>query len=418
MKENRERLAWTVLLAAFAIFLACLLGIPFGAYQWYQHATVPPSMLLQALEGTAQVEHPDDPPRLVLGENRPVEIKPGSLISNDTDTETLLTIISPDQSQSLVTVQIYPSTQLEVSQARSPRFAASQAPHRVEITVLAGRIRLGLARLSDHYTDLRARTPHGQFLFWEAGSYSLEVSQQLSQVTVREGKATIFVSQDAQLGLGEKQRGIVGTDRIPVGPLSPQRDLITNGRFLQPLEQGWHIRTDATDSSQPAGEVRIVSNGGQETVQLAREGIGHAETGIYQILNENVASYQSLQLHLSAWLNYQSLGVCGAVGSECPLMVRITYKDSAGSIRQWVQGFYYWVDPAASNPTLCETCPPPRQEHEQHSQGTQFFYDSPNLMALLSQNGSRPASIDEIAVYASGHTYDVQVGEIELLVEE
>lgn len=418
MKGNRERLAWTVLLVSFAIFLAFLFGIPFGAYQWYQRATVPPLMLLQALEGTAQVEHPDDPPRLALAEYEPVEIKPGSLISNDADTETLLTIISPDQSQSIVTVQIYPNTQLEVSQAKSPRYAASQASHQIEITLASGRIRLGLAHQSDHATDLRGRTPHGQFLFWEAGSYSLEVNQQLSQITVREGKATIFVSQDSQLGLEEKQRGVVGTDGIPVGPLSPQRDLITNGHFRQPLEQGWQIRTDATDSSQSAGEVGIISNGGQEAVQLAREGVGHAETGIYQIINESVESYQSLQLHLSAWLNDQSLGVCGAVGSECPLMVRITYKDTAGSIRQWVQGFFYWVDPVASNPTLCTTCPPPRQEHEQHSQGTQFFYDSPNLMELLGQDGHPPASIDEIAVYASGHSYDVQVSEIELLVEE
>jgi len=113
------------------------------------------------------------------------------------------------------------------------------------------------------------------------------------------------------------------------------------------------------------------------------------------------------------------LGICGALGSECPLMIRIDYQDAAGSPLQWLQGFYYWIDPSvATNPALCETCPPPRQNHEQHPSGVEFFYDSPNLIELLTQNGNPPASVNSISVYASGHSYDVQVSEIELLVGE
>jgi hypothetical protein len=102
-------------------------------------------------------------------------------------------------------------------------------------------------------------------------------------------------------------------------------------------------------------------------------------------------------------------------------MVRIKYRDSGGNEQNWVQGFYYWTDPTIpvqDQPTLCVLCPSPRQEHEQKNQGVQFFYDSPNLMELLAQDGQPPTSIVEIAAYASGHTYDVQVSEIELLVEE
>ena len=416
MKENRERLAWTVLLISFVICMALLLGVPFGIYQWIQHATVPPHMVLRVLEGTAQVEA-----SLVLAGNEPTEIQPGATITNYAETETLLTISSPDEAYTLGTVQIYPDTELMVSLAKSPRYDWSTEPHRIEITVVTGRIRLGLARQTDHAADIRGRSAHAQFLLWEAGSYSLDVNGQHSQITVREGKATIFIHQDNQLGLEEKQRGVVEADGTLTGPLRPERDLITNGHFRQPLDDGWQIRTDSVDSEQSAGNVEIVAAGGPEAVRLSRAGTNHAETGIYQILNQSLSDYQSLQLHLSARLDFHSLGVCGTVGSECPLMVRIKYKDPAGNEQHWVQGFYYWVDqvvPTRDQPTLCVLCPSPRQEHEQQSQGVQFFYDSPNLMEILTHDGQPPTSIVEISVYASGHSYDVQISEIELLVGE
>ena len=102
-------------------------------------------------------------------------------------------------------------------------------------------------------------------------------------------------------------------------------------------------------------------------------------------------------------------------------MLRIRYRDQTGNEQDWVQGFYYWVDPAVpieEQPTLCILCPPPRQEHERQSEGVQFFYDSPNLMEILTRDGAPPVSIVEVAAYASGHTYNVQISEIELLVAE
>jgi hypothetical protein len=290
--------------------------------------------------------------------------------------------------------------------------------HRLEVTLMTGRIRLGMARETERPVDIRCHTPHGQFLLWEAGSYAFDVSNQESQITVREGKATL-VAPGGQLALTPGQRGMVGGDGQIAGPLRPERNLIINGSFRQPLDTGWQVHTDAADSTQPAGDVEIVTTGGQEAVHMSRSGTGHAQTGIYQLINQGLKDYRTLQLHVSARLDYQSLGICGALGSECPLMVRIDYEDASGSPLQWVQGFYYWVDPAVTtNPTLCETCPVPRQEHEQHPPNVEFFYDSPNLMEILAQNGNPPASVTSISVYASGHSYDVQVSEIELLVGE
>jgi hypothetical protein len=416
--KDRERLAWTVLLVCFGVFAALIFGVPVGAYQWVQRAATDPTLVLQTLEGTAQVEAPEEAARLLLAQQGPLEIKSGTTIFNDEGAETMLAISSPDGLYPLGTVQIYPNTRLQISLARSPRYKWSKMEHRLEVTVITGRIRLGMARETDRPVDVRCHTAHGQFLLWEAGSYGFDVSNEESQITVREGKATI-VAPGGQLALASGQRGTVGGDGQIAGPLRPERDLIINGNFRQPLAATWQIHTDAADNTQSAGDVEIVTTGGQESLRMSRTGTGHAQTGIYQLINQSLKDYRTLQLHLSARLDYQSLGICGALGSECPLMVRIDYQDAAGSPLQWVQGFYYWVDPAVgTNPRLCETCPPPRQDHEQHPASVEFFYDSPNLMEILAQNGNPPASVTSISVYASGHSYDVRLSEIELLVGE
>ena len=83
MKENRERLAWTILFISLAIFVALLLGIPFGIYQWFQRATISPQMGLQVLEGTAQSEPPDSSPRRALADGESTQIEAGARIWND-----------------------------------------------------------------------------------------------------------------------------------------------------------------------------------------------------------------------------------------------------------------------------------------------------------------------------------------------
>lgn len=414
---RRQRLAWTVLIISTSIFVALCAGIPIGIYQWRQRATTDPSIVLQVLQGTAQVEQSRNSSRLLLADEEPIKILPGATIRNDAEAEALLSISSPDGKYSLGIIQIYPNTEIQIQVAKSPRYAASKSPHRLEVKIISGRIRLSLVREADRELDFRSHTPHAQFLLLESGSYSMDVSERQSQITVRTGKAFIY-ARNGQLEIDNNARGTVGEDGMPIGPLRPAINLIANGNFLDPIEVGWQVRANSADTTQPAGSAELETSGGKEVVRLYREGTGHAETGIYQLLNQNLSDFRTLQLHLSARVDYQSLGVCGALGSECPLMVRIDYEDIGGNPMQWVQGFYSWVDPAVSNPTVCETCPPPRQDHEQHPEGTEFFYDSPNLIEMLSMSGNPLSRINSIYIYASGHSYDVQVSEIELLVEE
>jgi hypothetical protein len=131
-----------------------------------------------------------------------------------------------------------------------------------------------------------------------------------------------------------------------------------------------------------------------------------------------VKDAQSLVLHLQVRVNYHSLSVCGALGSECPVMVRIDYQDAAGSARQWVHGFYALEDPAFTLPYYCTTCPDPSSgDHNRVPEQGWFVYDSPNLMELQPPE-LRPVLIQSVRIYASGHSYDSMVTGVELLAQE
>ena len=101
--RDRERLAWTVLLVCFGVFIALLIGVPVGSYQWVQRAATDPSLVLQTLEGTAQVEAPDETARLLLAQQGPLEIRSGTIIFNDDGAETVLSISSPHRGRYLFT---------------------------------------------------------------------------------------------------------------------------------------------------------------------------------------------------------------------------------------------------------------------------------------------------------------------------
>jgi hypothetical protein len=128
--------------------------------------------------------------------------------------------------------------------------------------------------------------------------------------------------------------------------------------------------------------------------------------GIRQEVDYDVRDFASLTLHLNVQVLYQSLPGCGSLGSECPILVRIAYKDVDGTDRDWYHGFYS-VDAAASDLLAVwdQQIPP----------GTWYTFDSMNLVEAFDRP---PARIKEISIYASGHAFDALVTEVELLAQE
>jgi hypothetical protein len=148
-------------------------------------------------------------------------------------------------------------------------------------------------------------------------------------------------------------------------------------------------------------------------------GSNWGQVGLVQELNQDVRDFTSLRLLLDVYLAYQDLKNCGSQGTECPVMAKIRYVDVNGGEREWLQGFYFDYDP---NPvfgyTFCAPCSPRYSDHWRVQQNQWQTYESGNLLEILGAAEVPAALIKNISVYGSGHTFDSNVAQIQLLASD
>lgn len=407
MRRNPERLAWTVLLISLFTCLGIGVLAPLALYRFVNDSTEPALITLEVQQGTTLVQRVPgtDPIGVTTALNNLPE---GTVIQADENVQALLTIRSPDDESILQTVQIYGNTKLAIEQAHGPRFQLSTQPYQLASRIDGGRVRMTLAGSTVRPARLVVDTPQASTDLSE-GEYGFEVNNEETQVTVRDGQAAVG-AQGTILMLNPQQRTLVKLGSRPAGILSPERNLVTNGNFRLPLEGTWEVYNDLQNPEEREGEVRIVSSGGQRAALIDRFGAYHAETGIRQNINRDVRDFRSLKLHFVVTIIAQDVPVCGQAGSECPMMVRLDYKDADGTDRSFLQGFY--AQPDNVNPNY-NTTSGRRNEHIRVPFNFAYTYDSGNLMEPLL-----PSQITSLTFYASGHTYHASVAQIELLGEQ
>ncbi len=85
-------------------------------------------------------------------------------------------------------------------------------------------------------------------------------------------------------------------------------------------------------------------------------------------------------------VQHQSLSACGIAGSECPVMLKLTYVDQDGNDRVWYHGFYTDYSPAAGGRRICDSCWEP---HEQINKDAWYTYESGNLFTDWPEGSAR-----------------------------
>jgi hypothetical protein len=414
MRQNPERLAWSVLLTAFAIFCLVVVGCPLSVRSYLVNSRQTLRIQLNSQRGTVRVERSGSN-RVDAVDSSPIRVFKGDGIRTGDLDEGLLTLQRGDSEdrESLGTVVVYANSDILLQDAYSPRFGFGSGPHRAILQIKGGRVRIEVQPATDgRPVEVQVRTDYGRIQLSE-GSYALQVTNQHTMVIVRNGKASILAGGQELVLTGE-QRAVAAVDTLE-GPLPAEQNLIVNGDFDQDLDSGW-IRPTPTD---PAAQLSITEDNGASVMWFHHDQVQPLEIPIYQTLNRDVRDLESLVLHLQVRINYHSLSVCGMQGSECPVMVRIDYIDTAGGNRQWVHGFYAFDDPGLDvEPYYCLTCPEPGSgNHDRVPEQIWFLYDSPNLMEI-SPLEARPAFIQSVRIYASGHSYDSMVTNVELLAQE
>lgn len=422
MRQNPERLAWIVLLTSFALCVGLAIAIPLGIRWYLLYSYTSESATLDVQEGTLLYTCPGaDVPSGIVGQQENLcQEREGIQVSTGPTDQGSLTIRSRETSTATVaTVQLYRGTRLTVQEAREPRFSFSPEPYRVMMRMESGRIRVSIPFLLARPVLLQVYTPQALVQVTEGNTY-VEVNNQQSQVIVREGQALVVaLANQTGLPVNKNERAVVQTGKGAEGPMQAERNLIADSDFREPLDTIWKPYTaDPEFSDEPRGTASNVIVERGPVVDLSRVGTGHAETGIVQEVNRDIRDFRSLQLRVVLRVLQQDVPVCGSQGTECPVMVRIDYVDEGGGNRSWQQGFYYLPDTNPKpNPEFCVTCNP-RNPHKVTISGVWYPWESQNLFPIFSELGPAPATIKSVRIYASGHTYQSQIAEIELSGQE
>ncbi|MDX1616686.1 MAG: hypothetical protein R3300_20435 [Candidatus Promineifilaceae bacterium] len=416
--NGRHRLAWVVVLASFFVCAAISITVPVTVSAYLQRATRPIEIAVQANQGTVGVLHGDNETGALFAGDPARQLNPrGSVLTNANDTALVLLAV-PDHAQNLLArIQVYGNSNLTINEATIPRFSVSSAQPTAQMSLAGGRIMLTIPEDGLQPLDLTFEVPQGLIRIDEPGQYSFITTNADTQISVMRGEA-MLQANDLTLTLNTDQRGIMTATGTLAGPVDTERNLIENSDFARSMEAWVALAASIEMQGQPTVEVGIVETAGEEALQFARVGLGHADMGLRQIVDQDVTDFESLKLLVAMRIIEQSLGVCGREGSECPLMARIEYVDGNGVPQVWQQGFYARGVVGPETPDVCVTCPPPLNEHEQVPYQQLVFYESDNLIEELGQLGIVPRHIKTLTVIASGHSFETEVVEISLLAKE
>jgi len=404
MRDNPERIAWLVLLISFFVCVSSAVAFPLGIRSFVLHSTVDQLVVLDVQRPPLRVTLAGRGEPMALDRER--EIPRATSIATDETSGRLVFQATKNDNLMLATVQLYDYTEVTLSEARSPRFGSSPLSHEMVLELISGRLRITIPGEESRPTSLVVHTDLGQVTLAE-GTYEVKVNGSTTEVIVSSGRATIEQPSGDSLSLATSQRASIENGRM-YGPLPAARNLIQNGDFQMPLSDSWTVYTEQKES--PAPTVRAVIEDGVPAASFYRVGSNHAEAGIYQDVNYDVRDFTYLELRLGVHIIYESIagfGGCGTLSSECPIMVRIDYKDTYGTDREWLQGFYI-DEPAPDWLIYPWTLQLPARKWQ--------TYDSGNLMEYWDDNP--PAVIKRVAVYASGHSFHALITDLELLAEE
>lgn len=413
---SRERLAWLVLILVFAIWAGIVISVPLLVNQLLQTSTRPLILEVQANTGAVRLDTDESAGAIFTGDP-PVEVEAPLSIATDAGDTSAMQVYSPE-GQIVGRVEINADTRLDVLQAVTPRFDISGQDAHLLLDLQRGRLRLKLPPAEERAFTVSIETPLGMVQLLEAGHYAVESSNGEAEVVVIEGAARL-VTASSELDLQPGQRGTIAEEGEVAGPLDTERSLIRNGNFQDGLA-GWdQLAWTIELRDQPAGTTEVVDVAGVSALRFSRVGEGHADSGIRQTINQDVSDFQSIRLELSLAIENHTVAVCGSLGSECPLTLRVQYEDVNGNDQVWQQGFFAVGDAlAASVPDVCVSCAPPRPEHERITAGQSAFYRV-ELLDLLPQFGMvLPAKIKSISLLSAGHSFDVNVFDVNLFVQE
>jgi hypothetical protein len=410
LRENPQRLAWTVLLLAFAVFCVLVIAVPLAGRSYLLNSTDAQTTAVTSVRGTILTSSKGASVPVPVTDGATIEVEEGTTVSTDATSQAILTFFNDS------TLTLYGQTEVSLEAVRTPRYSFSPHANTIVIEVKHGRVRIAATNVigvdENRGLDFNVITPDADAALSE-GSFSVEISEDMTQITARSGKAQISADGDVVM-LASGERSVTMAGQPPSPPLPPEQNLVQNGDFSAPLEGMWEIYKVEPPSGAVTTTVSIVDIGGvRNALRLASNGEDglHSEVGVTQRIDKSVLDYDSLRVQVDVRINLQSLPGGGTLGSEFPIMMHLSYKDADANQRDLYHGFYY--SPAPQDWILFDT---PDNSSERILRFLWYPYESPNLLDSLGS--AKPVHLDYVRIYASGWLYDAYVTNVALLAQD
>ena len=418
--HNREALGWTFLISGFVTLLLILIAAAFSVNYALQNGRSSLTTILIAQQGSVLINDASGVQRALSAADPPEELPETAQLLTDLLVSGEITVYPrEDDGLPIAQMQLYSNANLKFENVDTPRFGVSDQPHRLEMALTAGRLRLIVPSFGKQQIDARPlhtfiHTPHGDIFINQPGQYTITVDEDRTQTAVLNGTASI-TQADETIPLNADEIGEMG---VRFARLTIQSDMVQAADFdndwanpANPWAVGsWNVER----AGQPPGSIKVVQSDIESVLQIVRNGVGHADISVAQVIEQDVAT-ESLWLQLDLRVIYHDLDVCGFQGSECPLFVQIAYEDADGNANEWRQGFYGHGIGSPSAPYICYNCGGAQNGHVPVAMETWFLYDIDLLAALARQGAPAPARITGVTLAASGHSFAVEVESLHLL---
>ena len=190
MRPNPERLAWRILVAAFAVFISlCSVAVYTG--QWFVfQSTVALTVNLTVARGTVSVLQPTLGEPIAVSDRRD-DLDIGVMVQTDPQTQATLTFVDPRTDTPVASIVIFRDSQVHLVSATAPRFGLNRKPYQIQIESTSGRMEFLLLDTGTRSAHLETITPHMFARMQEQGRYLMEISSRDSSITAEAGEALV-----------------------------------------------------------------------------------------------------------------------------------------------------------------------------------------------------------------------------------
>lgn len=436
--RHPQTVAWLVVLSGFAVFCTICASISLGAYWFFFKSQVNLTVHLTVSRGGVDIVPPGQTQSTTYREQ--ADLVPSFKATTDNNSQAYLTFDdnSAGQTHTVATVFLLSNSTVALTQSTRPRFEWSRNTYAVSLDNVGGQFEVNLPSNPQmgHSVELHIRSKTGEVYLNQPGDYQVDMFDAMVDVYVEAGEAQLrtLSGQVTAVSVGKHGRLIADAPAALIEPLPYQTLNPDFGQSrTEPLNRvlnGWACANDSLPTA-PWGVYQRINDGQRLVLELMRQSttgadLGHAETrclfsfapsGQFET-SLDITGYRSLSIRAHFKIKDQNVATCGVLGTECPVMLMLTYLGRDESVQVERFGFYA-ISAQPDAPLTCDTC---LKEHEKINQDVWYSFNSGDLLKLLPDNTDEPQKsrmprkLIEIRVYSSGHLYDVEIADLTVRV--